>query len=691
MDGNVRSAIEFLRSAVKIYIPVYQRNYDWHIENCKLMFDDLLDLEINNNKSHFFGSIVVKPGNYSQDIIVIDGQQRLTTLSLLMLAIKNWLDKNEEKAQNVRLTSDYVLNTFLQDQYLSTPDKYILQSNPRDYKSYKLLFGNEKFHDKLSNITLNYNYLYSCIDNMKISIDQLMNSIQKLQFMVVNLNAPEDDPQLIFESLNSTGVALTDADKIRNFLLMNEEIPKQDKYFHNYWQPLEENTHFEVSKFFRYYLTIKNAEFPKISNVYNEFKNTYFDLNFNKYDLFEDLNDYSNTYKMILECNTGTKKIDMILNRFLELNVTVIRPFIMAIINDFTSDRIMEEEAIKIVEIMEKYIARRIITKTPSNALNKVIATLYRDFRHFQDKHQGQYQDSEVILYLLLKKQGSGKVPTDEELIRNFKNNDWYNINSSYRSYIFERLENHNHIESLSIYEGLKNKDYSIEHIMPQKLSSDWKKELGKDYQTIHDNYVNSLGNLTITGYNSKYSNRSFEEKQNMVKGFKESHFVNLNKLPAKSENWRETEIIERTNQLINSAIEIWSFPESTIQEVREEKELFIYDGNETFSNYKIHGFTFINDEYIPVKTWKAFFVELFKLLAKIDINPLIECTKIDTNYGFESVILKEKIKDSEEIIPGVYLFLILSNERKMNYINKFFEKYNISYDQLSLDVEYKE
>ncbi len=691
MDGNVRSAIEFLRSAVKIYIPVYQRNYDWHIENCKLMFDDLLDLEINNNKSHFFGSIVVKPGNYSQEIIVIDGQQRLTTLSLLMLAIKNWLDKNEEKAQNVRLTSDYVLNTFLQDQYLSTPDKYILQSNPRDYKSYKLLFGNEKFHDKLSNITLNYNYLYSCIDNMKISIDQLMNSIQKLQFMVVNLNAPEDDPQLIFESLNSTGVALTDADKIRNFLLMNEEIPEQDKYFHNYWQPLEENTHFEVSKFFRYYLTIKNAEFPKISNVYNEFKNTYFDLNFNKYDLFEDLNDYSNTYKMILECNTGTKKIDMILNRFLELNVTVIRPFIMAIINDFTSDRIMEEEAIKIVEIMEKYIARRIITKTPSNALNKVIATLYRDFRHFQDKHQGQYQDSEVILYLLLKKQGSGKVPTDEELIRNFKNNDWYNINSSYRSYIFERLENHNHIESLSIYEGLKNKDYSIEHIMPQKLSSDWKKELGKDYQTIHDNYVNSLGNLTITGYNSKYSNRSFEEKQNMVKGFKESHFVNLNKLPAKSENWRETEIIERTNQLINSAIEIWSFPESTIQEVREEKELFIYDGNETFSNYKIHGFTFINDEYIPVKTWKAFFVELFKLLAKIDINPLIECTKIDTNYGFESVILKEKTKDSEEIIPGVYLFLILSNERKMNYINKFFEKYNISYDQLSLDVEYKE
>lgn len=335
MDGNVRSAIEFLRGAVKIYIPVYQRNYDWNIENCKLLFDDLLDLEVNDKRTHFFGSIVVKPGNYSQDIIVIDGQQRLTTLSLLMLAIKNWLDKNEEKAQHVRLTADYVLNTFLQDQYLSTPDKYILQSNPRDYKSYKLLFGNEKFYDKSSNITLNYSYFYDCIDSMDISVDQLMNSIQKLQFMVVNLNSPEDDPQLIFESLNSTGVALTDADKIRNFLLMNEDLPEQDKYFQNYWQPLEENTHFEVSKFFRYYLTIKNAEFPKISNVYNEFKTTYFNLEFNKHDLFEDINDYSNTYKMILECNTGTKQIDRILNRFLELNVTVIRPFIMAIINDY--------------------------------------------------------------------------------------------------------------------------------------------------------------------------------------------------------------------------------------------------------------------------------------------------------------------------------------------------------------------
>lgn len=690
MDGNIRSAMEFLRGATQIIIPVYQRNYDWKKENCALLFDDLLQLETEKKQTHFFGSIVVKPGNYSQEIVVIDGQQRLTTLSLLMLAIKNWLDNNEEKCDNIRLSSEYVLNTFLKDQYLNTTDKLTLLPNPRDYKAYKLLFGNEKFHDQSSNMTLNYNYLYSRIGKMDISIDQLMNSIQKLQFMVVNLNSPEDDPQLIFESLNSTGVALTDADKIRNYLLMNEDLSEQNKYFENYWEPLEKRTHFEVSKFFRYYLTIKKAEFPKISNVYDEFKDWCCNENIDKQALFEDINDYSNAYKTIIECNSGSKKLDDILNRFLELNVTVIRPFIMAIINDYISNVISEKESIKIMEIIEKYIARRIITKTPSNALNKIIATLNRDLKHYKNKFDNQYTDSEIITYLLLNKQGSGKVPTDEELIRNLKNNDWYNINTSYRSYIFERLENFDHVESLSVYEGLKNNDYSIEHIMPQKLSSNWKEMLGNNYKLVYETYLNSLGNLTITGYNSKYSNRSFEEKQNMEKGFKDSHFIILIKLPAEKQNWTEAEIIERTNQLINFAMKIWDFPKTIIKEKQKEKELFIYGGNDDFTGYKINGFTFINDQYVPANTWKDFFIEIFKILADININPLLECTKIDTKTGVESILLSEKNSDTEEIVPGIHLFLRLSNYRKMNYINQILSKYNIQFDQLSLDIESK-
>lgn len=690
MDGNIRSAIEFLRGATQIIIPVYQRNYDWKKENCALLFDDLIQLETERKQTHFFGSIVVKPGNYSQEIVVIDGQQRLTTLSLLMLAIKNWLDNNKKKDDNIRLSSEYVLNTFLKDQYLDTTDKLILIPNPRDYKSYKLLFGNEKFYEKLSNMTLNYNYLYSRIDKMNISVDQLMNSIQKLQFMVVNLNSPEDDPQLIFESLNSTGVGLTDADKIRNYLLMNEGLSEQNRYFENYWEPLEERTHFEVSNFFRYYLTIKKAEFPKISNVYDEFKQWCYNQGVAKQVLFEDINDYSNAYKTIIECNSGSKRLDAILNRFLELNVTVIRPFIMAIINEYISGKISGKESIEVMEIIEKYIARRIITKAPSNSLNKIIATLYRDLKQCRNRFDNQYTDSEIVTYLLLNKQGSGKVPTDKELVSNLKNNDWYNMNTLHRAYIFERLENFDHIESLSIYEGLKNNDYSIEHIMPQKLSSNWKEMLGNNYKLVHEHYLNSLGNLTITGYNSKYSNRSFEEKQNMEKGFKDSHFIVLNKLPAKKQNWTEIEIIERTNQLIDFATEIWDFPQTIIKEEQKEKELLVYDGNENFTGYKINGFTFINDQYVPVSTWKGFFIEIFKILAEININPLLECTKIDTNTGVESILLSEGNDHTKEIVPGIHLFLRLSNYRKINYINLILTKYNIQFDQLSLDVESK-
>ncbi|WP_278926128.1 DUF262 domain-containing protein [Staphylococcus auricularis] len=690
MDGNIRSAVEFLRGATQIIIPVYQRNYDWKKENCASLFDDLLQLETENKQTHFFGSIVVKPGKYIQEIVVIDGQQRLTTLSLLMLAIKNWLDNNKEKDDTTRLSSEYVLNTFLKDQYLDTTDKLILIPNPRDYKSYKLLFGNEKFYEQSSNITLNYEYLYSRIETMNISVDQLMKSIQKLQFMVVNLNSPEDDPQLIFESLNSTGVDLTDADKIRNFLLMNENISDQNRYFENYWEPLEERTHFEVSKFFRYYLTIKKAKSPKIANVYNEFKQWYLNEDIDKDVLFEDINVYSNAYKMIIECNSGSKGLDSILNRFSELSVTVIRPFIMAIINDYVADKMSEKETIEVMEIIEKYIARRIIAKVPSNSLNNIIATLYKDLKQYQNKFNKQYNPSDIITYLLSNKQGSGRVPTDEEFVNSLKNNDWYNINTSYRSYIFERLENYNHIESLSIYEGLKNNDYSIEHIMPQKLSNNWQKMLGSNYQLVYDNYLNSLGNLTITGYNSKYSNKSFGEKQNMQKGFKDSHFVVLNKLPAEKQKWTEAEIIERTNQLTDFAKEIWAFPKPIIKEERKEKELFVYTGKEDFTGYKINGFTFLNDEYIAVKTWKNFFMEIFKILAEININPLLECTKIDTNIGIESILLSEKNSETKEIVPNIHLYMRSSTYRKLNYINQIFSKYDIQVDQLSLDIEPK-
>ncbi|MBC9826190.1 MULTISPECIES: DUF262 domain-containing protein [Carnobacterium] len=686
MEGNVRFLSEYLRGGTKFIVPVYQRNYDWKKENCRRLIEDLISLEEENKETHFFGSIVVKPGDYSQDIIVIDGQQRLTTTSLLLLAMKNWMEKNEIKGERINPTN--INDLFLVDSFSRDVDKFKLKSNPRDYQAYKKLFNDEKFFIKNSNITMNYEFLYSMLESLPINLDQLMNSIQKLQVMVVNLNSPNDDPQLIFESLNSTGVDLTDADKIRNYLLMNEKQDSQNFLFENYWEPIEERTHFQLSSFFRDYLTIKNGKYPNISKVYEAFTDFYQDSCIEKKEFFDELSSYSYAYKQILDTATGVKQINEILNRFNELQVTVVRPFLMAILHDYNQNELSSKEVTKIFRVLETYIVRRMITKLPSNALNKIISVLYRDMKRMLAKEENQgIVPSDVINYLLMSKTNTGKFPIDEEVRENLSSRDLYNANSVFRTYLFERLENYDHFEALQIYDGIKNQEYSIEHIMPQRLSRQWIDDLGPDYKRIHDTYLHSIGNLTITGYNSKYSNKSFGEKQTMEKGFKDSHFVNLNRLTANVPNWGEKEILERTEDLIQTALNIWPYPQTEFIPSYEEKSMIIYDGEQHFTNYQIKGYSFISDEYQPISSWKDFYVNIIKQLADINLNPLMDLSKIESQSGLEGMFSDSPNAVNSEILPGLYVFSSLSNWRKMNYIKQLLELYQIEYDTLMIDA----
>lgn len=686
MEGNVRYLSEYLRGGTKFIVPVYQRNYDWKKENCERLIEDLIALDEENKETHFFGSIVVKPGDYSQDIIVIDGQQRLTTTSLLMLAMKNWMVNNDKQGERINPTN--INDLFLVDSFSREVDKFKLKSNPRDYQAYKKLFSDEKFFIKNSNITMNYEYLYSMLNDLPITLDQLMNSIQKLQVMVVNLNSPNDDPQLIFESLNSTGVDLTDADKIRNYLLMDERQDSQTFLFENYWEPIEERTHFQLSSFFRDYLTIKNGKYPNISKVYESFTAFYQHNCTEKKEFFDELSSYSYAYKQILDATTGIKQINEILNRFNELQVTVVRPFLMAILHDYNQNDLTSDEVTKMFRILETYIARRMITKLPSNALNKIISVLYRDMKRLLAKKDSKGTvPSDIISYLLLSKLNTGKFPTDEEVRANLNSRDLYNTNSSFRTYLFERLENYDHFEALRIFDGIKNQQYSIEHIMPQKLSRQWINDLGTDYKRIHDNYLNSIGNLTITGYNSKYSNRPFNEKQSMEKGFKESHFVNLNRLPAVVPSWGEKEILERTEELIQTALKSWPYPETKFVPSYVEKSMIIYDGEQHFTNYQIKGYSFMSDEYQPISTWKDFYVNIVKQLTDINLNPLMDLAKIESQSGLEGIFSDSPNAENSEILPGLYVYSSLSNWRKMSYIKQLLDLYQIDYDTLMIDA----
>lgn len=684
MDGGIKNLSEFMRGSSRFYIPVYQRNYDWHIDNCKRLLEDLVTTHKEKRKTHFFGSLVVKPGSLHQETIIIDGQQRLTTVSLLLLAIGKWLKDNELEDRQINL--EKIINTFLIDEWAKPGNNYRLESNPKDFEAYKKLFDKPKYYIESSNITRNYHYFYDQLEHFPISISDLLDAYRKLEVMIVNLNSPEDDPQLIFESLNSTGLSLTDADRIRNFLLMDEEQTEQEFLFNYFWEPIEERTNYDVSEFFRYYLTLKLAKTPSRNQIYEVFRDYYTTYSVDKREFFEQLAEYAFAYQQILENHTGNRTIDVILYRFNQLEVTVIRPFLMAILRDYNEHIINEDEVAKILRIIENYIARRMITQTPSNALNKIMATLYRDLIKY---HSEGIEPSEVIAFVLLNKQRSGYFPTDEDIQNSLEVRDMYNVNSKFRSYFFERLENTNHVETLNIYGGIESGDISVEHIMPQKLNSIWKKELGESYQEIHANYLNNLGNLTLTGYNSKYSNRPFKEKKNIEKGFNESHFSFLNQIPKATNEWGKEEIVKRRNQLIDQALMVWPMPETTYQPIEsiEESNLYIYDGEETYTGYRIKGYIFVDEDYQEVTTWREMFIQVIKRLARVNPNKIMELASSRLNSGYTTLFTDYEDTRRTEIIPGIYLKTSISNFDKMNCLRQLFDLFDIDYSELQLDA----
>lgn len=684
MDGSVKNLSEFMRGSSRFYIPVYQRNYDWRIDNCKRLLDDLIKIHSEKRNTHFFGSLVVKPGDLHQETVIIDGQQRLTTVSILLLAIANWLKDNH--LEDRQINAERIITTYLIDEWAKPGDNYRLKSNPKDFKAYKALFDNSKYHIETSNITRNYQYFYEQLKDIPITIHKMMDSLRRLEIMIVNLNSPEDDPQLIFESLNSTGLDLTDADRIRNFLLMNEEKAEQEFLYHHFWEPIEERTHLDLNEFFRQYLTLKMAKTPRKNDIYETFQSFYSKTFDSKRNFFEDLTEYSLAYKQILENHTGSRRIDVILYRFNRIEITVIHSFLMAILRDYNEGEIVEDEVVNILVVIESYIARRMITQTPSNALSKIMATLYRDVGRSMSP---EYEISEVVAYILLNKKRSGYFPDDEDVINALKSRDMYNINSRFRTYFFERLENTNHAETLNVYEGVEEGDFSIEHIMPQKLSATWVEELGTNHQEIHKTYLNNLGNLTLTGYNSKYSNRPFIEKKTIDKGFNDSHFSFLNQLAKRNNQWSEGEILERRNALISQALETWKLPTTSYipPKVDDGSRLYVYDGEESFTAYKINGYTFRNDEYREANTWRQMFDEVVKEVATENPDEIVELARNDNNIGLTWLFTSENVKLSNRILPGIYAKNAMSNWSKMNLLTQLFDRFDIEYEELKLDA----
>ena len=614
MKGDGKKLLQVLDGADrKLFIPVYQRNYDWKRENCEQLFRDLEKLITSDKKSHFFGSIVTahQHGGDGESFVIIDGQQRITTVSLLFLAMINAVKNGDAKAESPSLC-DKIMKTYIIDEYSTDSTKVRLKSASGDNDAFLKIVENDRdSFIESSNVTLNYHFLYDKVKEMEWSIDKLFEAAKKLEIINIYVEK-EDDPQLIFESLNSTGLKLTKADMIRNYVLMGLESSKQESYYRKYWVKIEENTQKNrTADFFRDFLTVRQGTIPSIDSVYSEFKKYAEDKDTE--EVLKDLLGMSKIYSKILTPGQYGAEVNGILTRLNTLEMTITYPYLMSLLGYFEQKNIDEDDLVRVLSCIETYVFRRLICGYPTSALNKIFCTLHGEALKAMTPENG-YASS--VIYVLLSKTRSSVFPLDEQFSEKFLTKDIYSMQKKNRLYLFDRLENQDSRETTDVIGNIGNV-YTIEHIMPQTLSQGWKDDLGENYEIIYQKWLNTIANLTLTAYNSSYLNKRFIEKKEAEKGFNDSP-LRLNQFLKKCDKWTETELKKRGGILLKTALRLWPYPETGyVQEKKDSNEHSLSEDFD-FTNSTPRKFILSGTEY-PCKGWADLVEILMKTLNDRD------------------------------------------------------------------------
>lgn len=680
MKAEEKKFLQFLEWADKSFIiPVYQRNYDWKREQCKQLFDDIVQIVHEEYRTHFMWTIVAyNDDGYGNELLIIDWQQRLTTLSLLLLAIYKVLDEWEVKTKDVikeKIYDEYLINKYSKDK----SKKIRLKPIKDDKDAFNSIFEWDKKED--SNIVINYEYFYERIKNSEVYIDDLYRAIEQLIIVEIRLLKWVDDPQLIFESLNSTWLDLSEADKVRNYILMWQPTNEQERLYQNYWYKIEINTNYDVSRFLRDYLTFKERRIPNKTKVYIYFKSYIIKNNINIEDLLIELLKISYYYWIIINSNDDDREVSKVLKRINKLETDVSYPYLIDVYGKFSENIINKDDLLKILLTIESYVFRRFICNVPTNALNKTFMLLWKDIESHVE-YKSNYLD--VFNYVLINKEGVQRFPKDEEFSEYLKIRDIYWAQSRNKLHLLERLESHDHKES-DIERLLEEGDLSIEHIMPQTLTYEWQKELGDNYKEIHENYLNTLSNLTLTGYNSRYSNKPFKVKKEMEKWFNSSPLY-LNHFLKTLNTWGEKEMQERFEILKNKAQLTWLYPKTNFEVKKDETKMFTLSDEVVFTWERILEFTFEDNTY-EVNSWATFYENIIKLL--FDKDPILMKSFVHDEY------LSTKFSKTEvnwyyyaKIGNELYLKMGLNTQRILYSLKQVFDKYQISLDDLTFYIK---
>lgn len=673
MKGSECRLIEYMQGSMKRFIiPVYQRNYDWKTENCKQLYDDLVKVVKTNRKSHFFGSIVsvYNPSGHNMEYLVIDGQQRLTTVSLLFLAMYNLMTKGIVEPSNPYLGKQ-IYEDFLVDKYQPKETRIKLKPVKNDQTAFGKLFDDESDYIIGSNLTANYNYFYERIQKREITIDQLFDAIFRLEIINIELNS-EDDPQLIFESLNSTGLDLSEGDKIRNFILMGLPANLQDKYYEKYWNKIEECTKYDVSSYIRDYLSIKQQAITSQKRIYANFKDFVEFSNIQTEDLLEEILAYANRYKVLLNGGTNSKSLNACIYRLNRLESTVTRPFFLEVLRMYDETKLDISQVAEIFMTTENYLFRRTICDLPTNALNKIFLMLHREIVRY-DGSEDNYV--EKFKYALLSKKERARFPRNEEFSTAFTERQIYLMNSKNKIYILERLENFGTAEDKDVYRHCDEGVYSIEHIMPQHLTPTWVSDLGEDYEQIHELWLHRIANLTLTAYNSKYSNSSFAEKKSMENGFDDSG-IRMNTYISKKDKWALAELEERNDYLIGRSLTIWEFPATEFKPAEKQMDSYTLDDDVELRGRLIARFSYKNTEQ-PVTSWVEMYQKMLQILYAEDKTIITKLAlSSEDNTALHFSMNEGDFTKSVEVGDGIYVWTNTNTQSKLSVLNRIFNLY---------------
>jgi len=664
MEARKIKLLEFIGSGKKTFnIPVYQRNYDWKEEQCQKLFEDIQNIVKSNYEiEHFLGTVVFvssKAEMNFNEYILIDGQQRITSIMLLLKVLHEKITKEDYKEE---IWEEYLTNKRVPEENLRIRLKPV-ESDGMPYK--KLIEENDI--SLTSNVCKNYKIFEKMVEGSNYSPEEIYKALGKIELVYIQLEKGKksENPQMIFESLNSTGLSLTQGDLIRNYLLMNHEYEKQKMLYKNFWLEIEkEIANEKISDFVRDYLTMKNGLISNKDKVYDDFKK-YIKQNNENMDeegILKELKSYSEYYSWFLNGNSPNDKVNQKLEEFRYLRNTTVYPLILSVFEDaYLYKNITEKELLDILELLISYIFRRSVCGYTTNSLNKIFASIVVSL-----KNKDIYNQIEKGLM-------NKSFPKDEEFRAEFIKYNFYKKGTKFCKYALKSLE------SIENKEQIDMGNITIEHVMPQTLNSEWRIELGNKFEQIHFAYLNTIGNLTITGYNSELSNKSFKVKKER---YKDSN-IKICREIAKYDNWREIEIKNRAEKLFEKAKKFWKVPQGYDDKNIDDLEYgknYLLGSDINITGKKPSKLIILENEY-SVKSWKELLEKLCIELYEIEPQLLKELIYNPSFKGKEKDIVaqnKEKLRVPLEIDEDLYIESNLNSNAILNYANMIATEYEL-------------